>query len=132
MLDGHGQVCCNNETGWDDRICGLFFKCRSYECSERDTTPPVVGAGYGDVHVWTLNQMEFDFHGSGDYWLLRTGGVSVQARLMLSQEDRGSNVSWISAVAMTCDGSRFQASHFLLRGYLAEGQKLRFSWVDTY
>ena len=51
------------------------------------------GLSYGNGHFTTLDGLSYEYNGIGEYWLIRSPALSVQARLVVAQNAAGSNVS---------------------------------------
>ena len=64
----------------------------------------VTGWGWGDPHITTLDDQTYTFNGLGEYVLIRSGGLKIQARTETASSDTTATV--YSAIAATIDPNK--------------------------
>ena len=52
----------------------------------------ITGNGRGDPHITTLDGKEYTFNGHGEYVLVKSGSLNIQARTQPAQNTNGSRV----------------------------------------
>ena len=48
---------------------------------------------FGNGHITTFDGLSYENNGIGEYWLIRSPALSVQARLIVARNSAGVNVS---------------------------------------
>lgn len=49
--------------------------------------------GFGDPHIKTLDRLEYDYNGIGEYWLLMSSKMSIQVRSQIAWDTSGNPVN---------------------------------------
>lgn len=49
--------------------------------------------GFGDPHIKTLDGLEYDYNGIGEYWLLMSSILSIQVRSQVAWDTNGNPVN---------------------------------------
>ena len=44
----------------------------------------ITGNSFGDPHVTTLDGLEYDYNGIGEYWMIKSNVINVQARTIVA------------------------------------------------
>ena len=64
----------------------------------------VTGWGWGDPHITTLDDQTYTFNGIGEYVVLRSGDLEIQARTETASSNTTATV--YSAIAATIDPNK--------------------------
>ncbi|ESO93786.1 hypothetical protein LOTGIDRAFT_228561 [Lottia gigantea] len=86
--------------------CDLYMEQRATrDC--RGYTPPKTAFVYGDPHIVTFDEQEYNLPGRGEYWLMKDEGLSIQARF---DKVTSLNATGLVAVVVQAPGdSRIEA-----------------------